>query len=252
MSRSARRIDAVIFDLDDTILDWAKLDGNFGTVNQVHAGYLFDHLATAGFPLPTKDDFLQTFRNTVIESWRVAKQTWAGVRFERVVVGSLTAVGLDPNQLDMDELMQAYRWGPMPGVVPFADAEATLAALRKNGYKVGLVTNAMLPMWMRDIELAHYGLLDYFDARITSGDTGYMKPHPAIYWRVMGLLDTTPDRAVFVGDRPANDIAGANEVGMVSVLMSPDHLDMPLDGVEPHYTITKLGQLLPILEAFEK
>ena len=105
----------------------------------------------------------------------------------------------------------------------------------------------MLPMWMRDIELAHYGLLDYFDARITSGDTGYMKPHPAIYWRAMGLLDTTPDRAVFVGDRPENDIVGANEVGMVSVLMSPDHLDIPLNGVEPNYTITRLGQLLPIL-----
>lgn len=247
MSHSARRIDAVIFDLDDTILDWAKLDGNFGTVNQMHAGYLYDYLATADFPLPPKDDFLQIFRNTVIESWRVAKQTWAGVRFERVVVESLTAVNLDPNQINMDELMQAYRWGPMPGVAPFADAEATLRTLRQQGYKIGLVTNAMLPMWMRDIELAHYGLLDYFDARITSGDTGYMKPHPAIYWRAMGLLNTTPDRSVFVGDRPENDIAGANEVGMVSVLMSPDHLDIPLNGVEPHYTITRLEQLLPIL-----
>ena len=247
MSHSAKRIDAVIFDLDDTILDWAGLNGNFGTVNQMHAGYLYDYLATADFPLPPKDDFLQIFRNTVIEGWRVAKQTWAGVRFERVVVEALTAVNLDPSQLDMDELMQAYRWGPMPGVVPFADAEATLRTLRQQGYKIGLVTNAMLPMWMRDIELAHYGLLDYFDARITSGDTGYMKPHPAIYWRAMGLLDTTPDRAVFVGDRPENDIVGANEVGMVSVLMSPDHLDIPLNGVEPNYTITRLGQLLPIL-----
>ena len=94
MSHSAKRIDAVIFDLDDTILDWAGLNGNFGTVNQMHAGYLYDYLATADFPLPPKDDFLQIFRNTVIESWRVAKQTWVGVRFERVVVESLTAVNL--------------------------------------------------------------------------------------------------------------------------------------------------------------
>lgn len=213
----------------------------------MHAGYLYDYLLTSGHSLPDKETFLQTFRNVVIDHWRVAKQTWAGVNFGKTLLETFTAVQLDPTAISLDEAMQAYRWGPMPGVVPFADAFSTLDTLKQAGYKIGLVTNAMLPMWMRDIELAHYGLLDYFDARITSGDTGYMKPHPAIYWRVMGMLNTTPDRSVFVGDRPANDIAGANEVGMISVLMSPDHLDIPLDGVEPDYTITRLKQLLPIL-----
>jgi FMN phosphatase YigB (HAD superfamily) len=93
--------------------------------------------------------------------------------------------------------------------------------------------------------------MEYLDARVASGDVGYLKPHPAVYQRILELLETTPERAVFVGDRPSNDIAGANEVGLISVLMDPPHLDRQLEGVEPDYTIGCLNELLPILERLE-
>jgi FMN phosphatase YigB (HAD superfamily) len=64
-------------------------------------------------------------------------------------------------------------------------------------------------------------------------------------------LETAPEQTLFVGDRPANDIAGANEVGMISVLMKPAHLDRPLDGVKPDFTIERLSALLPLLEEME-
>jgi FMN phosphatase YigB (HAD superfamily) len=101
---------------------------------------------------------------------------------------------------------------------------------------------------MRDIELAEFNILHYFDARVTSGDIGYLKPHPQIYRRILEMLNVRPDQAVFVGDRPANDIAGANEVGLISVLMAPPHLERDLNGVVPDYTISTLSELLPLLE----
>ncbi len=61
-------------------------------------------------------------------------------------------------------------------------------------------------------------------------------------------MKVSPDRAVFVGDRPKNDIAGANAVGLVSVLMDPPHLARDLNGVVPDYTIPCLTDLLPILD----
>ncbi|MCP4417004.1 MAG: HAD family hydrolase, partial [Chloroflexi bacterium] len=148
-------------------------------------------------------------------------------------------------------ILCVYDWTPLPGVVPFDDTLAVLDYLKKSGYKIGLITNAMQPMWMRDIELRAYGILDYLDARLTSGDVGFMKPHPFIYWRALELLSMEPQEAVFVGDRPANDIAGANDAGMISVLMSPPHLNHELNGVRPNYTISKLEELLPILAQLE-
>jgi FMN phosphatase YigB (HAD superfamily) len=52
---------------------------------------------------------------------------------------------------------------------------------------------------------------------------------------------------MFVGDRPENDVRGANEAGMVSVWMDPPHLTLELDDVEPNYRITQLAELIPIL-----
>ncbi|MEM7113910.1 MAG: HAD family hydrolase [Chloroflexota bacterium] len=251
MSRSTKRIDTVLFDLDDTIIDWSTMEGTYGSINQKLAGNVYDHLQEEGHALPERDVFLRAYRDVIVENWRVAKETWAGVNFAKSLQKVFTAVNLDLAQIDLNAALIAYDWGPMPGVLPYEDATDMLDWLKANDYQIGLVTNAMLPMWMRDAELEAYGLLHYFDARITSGDTGYMKPHPAIYWRIMGMLHTTPERCVFVGDRPGNDIVGANDVGMHSVLIDPPHLDHDLEGTVPDFTINTLRELIPILETLD-
>jgi putative hydrolase of the HAD superfamily len=185
------------------------------------------------------------------QSWQRANQTWESVCFSVVLKETFDKIGLDVGRIDLDEVMRSYDWGPMPGAVPYDDAIPVLQCLRQRGYKIGLITNAMLPMWMRDIELQHYQILDYFDVRLTSGDVGYIKPHPAIYHRALELLAVAPENAIFIGDRPENDVAGANNAGMVSVWMDPPHLSNELNGVQPDYTITQLNELLPILEQLE-
>jgi putative hydrolase of the HAD superfamily len=160
-------------------------------------------------------------------------------------------LGLDLDRIDMHEVLLVYDWRPLPGVVPYDDTFEVLEELKCRGYKIGLLTNSFLPMWMRDIELREYGLIDYLDARITAADAGYLKPHPIIYQKTLEMLGMTPEEAVFVGDRPRNDIAGANNFGMISVLMDPPHLNRELEGVIPDYTISTLSELLPILEALD-
>jgi putative hydrolase of the HAD superfamily len=148
--------------------------------------------------------------------------------------------------------MCAYDQQPVPDVVLFADTIPVLKTLRARDYKIGLVTNSMMPMWMRDVELEAYEIIDYFDARITSGDTGYIKPHPSIYHKALELLDAAPCEAVFVGDRPEYDIVGANEAGLTSVLMAPPYLGRELNNVQPDHIISCLSELLPILDTLEK
>lgn len=242
-----RQIQAVLFDLDDTLIDWSQRTMSSGELLQRHMGRVYDFLHTAAHPMPARDDFFACYKEKVAAHWAAAKQTWSGVNFGEVLLDSFAACGLDPAAIDLDAVLSAYAWQPVPGIKPYDDTLEVLDTLKQQGYKIGLITNSMQPMWMRDVELEAYGILPYLDARVTSGDLGYMKPHPHIYQHLLDKLQTTAVHALFVGDRPENDIVGANKVGLVSVWMNPPHLERPLNGVQPDYTITRLRELFPIL-----
>jgi HAD superfamily hydrolase (TIGR01509 family) len=216
-----------------------------------HMQNVYRYLVESEHTLPSFDDFWSQFRKTLIQAWTEAKVEWAMASFAHVMQNFLLTYDLDETELDIDAILRSYNWSTVPGVAPFDDTLGVLAQLKTDGYKIGLITNAMQPMWMRDVELRTYGILDYLDVRLTSGDVGFMKPHPGIYWHALELLDVQPKEAVFVGDRPANDIAGANQAGLTSVLMSPPHLERELNGVRPNFTISKLTELLPILAQLE-
>lgn len=251
MSRENRRIQAVIFDLDDTLIDWSQPELSWEEFTRPMTDNIHAHLTAAGHSLPERDEFYRCMREEVERVWDEAREEWKGAYFGSAISRTLRICEIDEAQVDLEEIMRVYDWGPMPGVELYEDALEVLATLRDRGYKLGLITNSFLPMWMRDVELRHYNLIDVFDARTTSGDAGYMKPHPAIYHQLLERLDVTPDRAVFVGDRPQNDIAGANEAGMISVLIDPPHLDRAVNEHVPDYTITKLSELVDVLERLE-
>ena len=241
-------IKAIVFDLDDTLIDWSKQSEPWSEFNQKQSDKLYRYLqANDHFSaLPNFDDFAKSVHKNIMAVWAEAKPEWRGARFTDALGRVLAEFQI--KGVKIEALLRAYDWVMMPGVTTFPDTHETLNALRQQEYRMGLITNSFFPMWMRDVELEAYGLLDYFPHRITSGDTGYMKPHPAIYWRMLGIMNLMPGEAIFVGDRPSNDIAGANEVGMTSVLMKPDHLDYPLQDVKPDYTINQLSELLLILD----
>ena len=52
-------------------------------------------------------------------------------------------------------------------------------------------------------------MLDLIDARVYTSDLQHTKPHPEAFLAVLGQLGVAPAAAVFVGDRPVDDISGA-------------------------------------------
>ncbi len=96
----------------------------------------------------------------------------------------------------------------------YDDALRTLRAVRGAGFLLALISNTS-----RDLdEFVTHHRIDV-DAVITSRLHGKMKPHPAIFRSTLTLLDVEPHQALMVGDSPADDIAGAEALGMPAVLL---------------------------------
>jgi putative hydrolase of the HAD superfamily len=251
MVTTQKRIEAVLFDLDDTLISWegpisSREDFYLPRIEKVHA-----YLTGTGYALPPCREFWEIINRAIMAMWAEAKQTWRITSFGRLLDQIFAEMGLESDGLDVNQVLRVFNWGPRQGVEIFPETLPVLSALREKEYKIGLLTNSFMPMWMRDVELRAYEMMDLFDERVSAADVGYLKPHPAIYHDLMRRMDVQPERAVFVGDRPKNDIAGANEVGLVSVLMSPPYLERELSGVTPAHTIDRLDQLLPLIDSLQ-
>jgi putative hydrolase of the HAD superfamily len=57
-------------------------------------------------------------------------------------------------------------------------------------------------------------IAERLDVALFSSEVGRRKPDPAIFERALEELGVVPERALFVGDTLATDVAGAQAVGM--------------------------------------
>ncbi|WP_435604420.1 HAD family hydrolase [Streptomyces sp. bgisy130] len=127
----------------------------------------------------------------------------------------------------------------------YPDVRPALASLRAAGFRVLVAGNQTV----RAGELLR-GLNLPVDALATSGDWGVAKPTPEFFTRVIALAGTAPDRIVYVGDHPANDIApAAAGLRTAHLRRGPwGHLwvDTP-EAAAADWHIEGLGDLLPLV-----
>lgn len=242
-------LSAVLFDMDDTLINWSGLTEDWSQVRRRHLKPVVDKLLEQGHTLLGLEQFVEAYAASSDEAWSAsAEPDWIAPQQLKVLDNALRQLGIELDEEEVRELQQVYAWGVLPGVQPFPDAVDVLKTLREAGIRTGLVTNTSSPMWMRDRELEHYGLLDYLDVRITAGDVGHLKPHRRAFEFVLDELGIEPESAVFVGDRLHDDVQGAKAVGMRAVWVKRPRSAQHVNGVKPDATIEKLSELLGWLD----
>ena len=102
------------------------------------------------------------------------------------------------------------------------DALSVLAHLRTHGFRTAIVSNTPWgsPASAWRAELARHGLLDAVDATVFCADVGYRKPHSAPIEHALKLMGVRAEDAVFVGDDPRWDVAGAQRAGVKPILLA--------------------------------
>ncbi|MFP4322786.1 MAG: HAD family hydrolase [Anaerolineales bacterium] len=252
------RLKAVLFDIDDTLLDWSMRQQTWEDQEWEHLNRVYDYVDQHVHPLHNRDHFFEDTLGYIIEHWQVAKRTFRAPHLGQALVESLVAQGVPREAIDMTACLHAYGAEAFPGLRPYPEVPAVLEALQARGLRLGLITNSIRPMHMREIELRQTGLWAYFEADgcgISAADIGYIKPHAAIFRAALARLSVTPEEAVFVGDSLKADISGAQGVQMRAILRQLPNPAVYADfaappGIQPDGVITSLDELLPLLDEF--
>ena len=95
MVRQNRRIQAVLFDLDDTLFDWSGQNLSYDDLFRPHVDNIYDHLLANSHGLPEREAFFQCYRATIVAHWDRAKETLESVNFGNVLVDCFEELNLE-------------------------------------------------------------------------------------------------------------------------------------------------------------
>lgn len=149
--------------------------------------------------------------------------------------------------------MDWYRANRFHGLALFPDAAETLARVRRRRLasgelverRIGVVTNGPADVQRAKVELL--GVLDLVDFVLVSGEFGVWKPEPAIFEEALRLGDAEAAEAVFVGDSPEHDMAGARAAGLRSVWMNRTGALWSGGETAPDHEVRGLDELVALL-----
>src|SRR6266511_2696167 len=193
------KVQAVIFDLFGTLVN------DFAT----SVGQTYTDLA----------EVLQVPIEQFMPLWRQTTKMRSDGTFQTVEAGiehvcRLMGVHVRPEQMAKAveiRLEQARR-----ALEPRSEAVATLARLKDDGYKMGLLSNCSVEIpivWLETV------FADLIDTAVFSCRARLMKPAPRIYHLACESLGVMPERCLYVADGENHELAAAAKVGLHSVLI---------------------------------
>jgi putative hydrolase of the HAD superfamily len=193
-----RMILAIFFDLDGTLIDRAG----------AHRRYCLDLMAR-------RPDVFPPGRGRADLDALVARAddpNWDRLAFARRAASSFPALGLAAPEIARDHAAR------LAGFVEPDPAVAGLLSALAGRYRVAVVTDGSGRV--QRAKLARLGLGAATPRAFVSGEIGLAKPDPVPFRTALAWAGCRPEEALFVGDDPGRDIAGASGVGMASCWVS--------------------------------
>ena len=220
---ASRRL--VLFDLDDTLCDYSlarsrRLERAFG-----------DAFRASGRALP------EDLAGLIARS--IAADPHGVDHFPEILGG----FGLTNDIIQASQ--RWYRDNRFEGLAFFADTRTVLDAVRRQpgviGRQIGIVTNG--PAEVQRAKVERLGVAALVDFTVISGEFGVHKPDPAIFREALRRGGVATDDAVYIGDSPEYDVAGARAAGLTVVWVNRDSAPWSGPGAPPDATIRDIGEI---------
>lgn len=213
------RYDAVIFDIDHTLL----YDG--GVEKHVLAE-LLPQLGEAAL-----EAILKVLRSGPISMREGLRRTLIAYEIEDVDARAVTEAFM---RRCLEELPR------LATVLP--RATETLQALAADGCKTALLTNG----WP-GLQRKKTALVSFDGPLFISEVMGFWKPDPRLFEQVLSVLGVSCSRALYVGDNPVTDVQGARSAGMDVAWIREDGASYPAGLPRPQYVIDGVAQIRSVI-----
>ena len=233
--------DAILFDLDDTILTSHSGDPKQLWLQSV-VKYIdrFDSLTT---------------QELFLEIGRVAGEFWSDperhrkgrlqIKLSRQQIASKAAQNLNcRNDEAAFELAAHYHDTREQGVIPFVGALETLQHFKTSQVKTALITNGSSEV--QRLKINKFGLERYFDHVLVEGEFGAGKPEPLVYQHLMEKLLTEPENTWIVGDNLEWEVRVPGQLGMVTFWNDFMKTGLPEGSPTPHRIIHSIHELIDL------
>ncbi|MCD6130774.1 MAG: TIGR02253 family HAD-type hydrolase [Candidatus Hydrothermae bacterium] len=224
-------IKAVVFDLDNTLVDFMKM-------KEMAVEGAVEAMIDAGLPLRKEDaikKIYEIYDREGIEDQKVfdkfLSETFGRIDYKILAAGIV-----------------GYRKAKEAALVLYPHVHYTLMELLKMGKRLAVISDApKLQAWTR---LAQTGLHHYFEVVVTFDDTGKRKPDPEPFIFALDKLNVRPEESIMIGDWAERDIIGAKTIGMVTVFARYGNtFDTRISGAD--YEVDDIQELLTIIKELD-
>ena len=228
-------VEAVIFDWGGTLTPWHTVDFTEESRALAAAAVNADELAAEAL-------------------LAAADAVWGRSR-DHHVSATLADIFAEAGLTHDDGLLTSYRefWEPHTYTDP--DVLPLFSKLKVEGMKIGVLSNTVWPRdWHEDF-FRRDGVLEMVDGAVYTSEVPWTKPAPEAFHAAMDAVGVDrPELCVFVGDRLFDDIWGAANAGMRTILVP--HSDIPSWQVghslgEPDAVTDRLAHVYDVVAAWQ-
>ncbi|MDP3764932.1 MAG: TIGR02253 family HAD-type hydrolase [Nanoarchaeota archaeon] len=220
-------IKAVIFDLDNTLID-------FMTMKKLSCDAAITAMIGAGLNVDKEKAMKELFK--LYDKYGLEKKTIFQKFLKKIA-----------KKVDYEILASgivAYRRVRSGFLEPYPHVSEVLFELKRKGVKLAIVSDApRLKAWIRLVAMKINHL---FDVVVTFEDTKELKPSTKPFEITFKKLKLKASECLMVGDRPERDIKGAKKLGMVTCFAKYGNPKAKASGAD--YEINDIKELVEIVE----
>jgi HAD superfamily hydrolase (TIGR01662 family) len=236
------RIRGVLLDLGETLVHLAN---PWEEVFEAEVRALYAYLNDAG----VKTDF-QKFSTAFVSAFDDATSRANLYRIEipmdEIIARVIGKFGVrNPYQGFIQGAVEEYYRPEIASWQLFPDTMEALTNLEKNGYLLGLISNAK-SAWQVNSILRKFDLSRFFKVTLISASLRMRKPRPDVFLNALDKLSLTPRETVFIGNSIDADVIGSRSVGMRAIHLRREPPDRDLI-VDPDATVSSLSDAVNVV-----
>jgi len=233
---------AVLFDLDDTILDYG------GGAEEAWRGVCGRYAPEISCDGPVLQAAIRAYADWHWSDPERHRKGRLDLRAARthIITEAMRTLGHDRPELAR-QIAHEYSDARERDMVPFPSALETLATLQARGVAMALVTNGAAAVQRAKID--RWRLEKFFPCIVVEGEFGVGKPDPRVYHAAMEQLRVSPGETWMVGDNLECDVAGPQRLGIFGIWNDCRNTGLPPDSpVRPDRIVRSIAELVEAKE----